>query len=317
MPRSTLSVFSEPDDFQAALEEGGRVNLIVTGLGKFRARLSRITLHRMRLAGGEERQTRVAFNSLGSRFVRITLPTGPPGSLVCSGIATQSNEVVVHGPGHRFHVRTNGPCRWGAMWILANDLVASGHAMNGAKFALPSGECRWQPSPDALRSLTGLHRDAIRATEAHPSLPVDDQAARGLEQQLLAALMECLSGKPLDRGDPTRRRHAEIMLRFEDVLGSSLSKTSSMASIRAALGVSESTLRTCCHAFLGIGPSRYVYLRRMQLANRALRDADNTEESVDQIAKLYGFNARGGFPKAYRMLFGELPGMTLRRRTVQ
>jgi AraC-like DNA-binding protein len=317
MPRSTLSVFSEPDDFQAALKEGGCVDLIVSGYGKFRVRLSRITLHRMRLAAGEERQSRVAFISLPPRFVRVTLPMGPPGSLVSSGIATQPNEVVMHSTGHRFHERTNGPCRWGTMWILANDLVASGYAMNGTAFALPSGECRWQPSSRALRSLVGLHRNAIRATAAHPGLPVDDQAARGLEQQLLGALMECLAGKPIDQGNPTRRRQGEIMIRFEDAIRTLPSATPSLDEVRAALGVSESTLRTCCHAYLGVGPSRYLYLRRMRLANRALRDADDTETSVGQIAKLYGFNDRGGFPKTYRNLFGELPAATLRRRTGQ
>ena len=87
MPGSTLSVFGEPDDFEAALKEAGCVNLIVTGQGKFRARLSLIALHRMRLAMGEERQSRVAHFSIPLRSDRVTLPPDPEGSLVYDGIA--------------------------------------------------------------------------------------------------------------------------------------------------------------------------------------------------------------------------------------
>jgi AraC-like DNA-binding protein len=275
VPRSTLSVFSEPDDFQAALNEGGCVDLTVTGHGEFRAHLSRITLHRMRLAAGQERQSRVAFICLPPRFVRVTLPMEPENSLMCNGIAIRQGEIITHSAGHCFHERTNGPCYWATMWILTNDLVAAGIAMNGTAFALPSGECRWRPTPDALRGLIGLHRDAIRATAAFPRLPVDDQAARGLEQQLLAALMECLAGKPLAQIDPARRRHAGIMMRFEEAIRTSPDKTPPLAEIRAALGVSESTLSLCCHAHLGVGPRKYLYLRRMRVANRALRDADH------------------------------------------
>jgi AraC-like DNA-binding protein len=203
------------------------------------------------------------------------------------------------------------------MWILNSDLAASGRAMSGTAFALPAGECRWQPAPRTLRSLTGLHRDAMRATAASPGLPVDDQAARGLEQQLLGTLMECLVGEPVDQATPSSRRHAEIMIRFEDIIRSAAAKTPPLAEIRAALGVSERVLRMCCNAHLGVSPGRYLYLRRMRLANRALRDADDTETSVAEIARLNGFDGRRGFARAYRALFGELPTATLRKRTIE
>jgi AraC-like DNA-binding protein len=316
MPASTLSVFSEPDDFQAALKEGGWVDFLVTGRGKFLAHLSRIALHRVRLASGDERQSRVAFISIPHRLMRITLPVRPAASLLWGGVGIRPDEIVTHSAGHRTHERTNGPCRWSSLWFLMTDLSASGRAMTGATFALARGQCRWRPTPEALRCLTSLHGDAVRATAAHPSLPVDAEAARGLEQQLLEAVIECLVGEPTDQGNLQRRQHAEIMTRFEDVIRASPVGTPSLAEIRAALGVSENTLWMCCRAHLGMTPSRYLYLRRMRLANRALRGADDTETTVAQVARLHGFDCRGGFPSAYRMLFGELPSATLRRRTV-
>jgi hypothetical protein len=41
-----MSVFSEPENFQAALNRGGVARLLITGHGQFRARLTQVTLHR-------------------------------------------------------------------------------------------------------------------------------------------------------------------------------------------------------------------------------------------------------------------------------
>jgi AraC-like DNA-binding protein len=314
MPGSTLSVFGEPDDFQAALKEDGCVDLLVTGQGKFRAQYSLIALRNMRLALGDERQSRVAFVSIPSRFTRVTLPTRSLESLICSGIAIEPHQIITHSTGHRFHERINGSCRWGTMSILTQDLATAGYVISGNPFALPAGESRWHPAPDAFTSLISLHRNAMAATANSPGLPADEQAARGLKQQLLTALIECLAGQPMDHSDPTRRRSVEIMAGFEDEILTSSAVRTPLAEICLGLGVSEHTLRRCCRDHLGMGPSRYLYLRRMRLANRALRDADHPGNSVGEIVRLHGFDNRGSFPRAYRAIFGEAPSETLKRR---
>ena len=48
MPGSVMSVFSEPDDFEAALGEEGCLGLLITGRGLFQARLTQIALHPVR-----------------------------------------------------------------------------------------------------------------------------------------------------------------------------------------------------------------------------------------------------------------------------
>jgi hypothetical protein len=52
MPGSVISLFSEPDEFQAALREDGLLNLLITGGGQFRARLTQVRLNHMRLSAG-------------------------------------------------------------------------------------------------------------------------------------------------------------------------------------------------------------------------------------------------------------------------
>src|SRR5208282_1721177 len=61
MPGSVTSVFSEPEDFQTALREDGMLGMLIIGRGRFQARLTQITLHRLRLLAAEEHLSRIAF----------------------------------------------------------------------------------------------------------------------------------------------------------------------------------------------------------------------------------------------------------------
>jgi AraC-like DNA-binding protein len=111
-------------------------------------------------------------------------------------------------------------------------------------------------------------------------------------------------------------RRARAISRFEDYLAAKPCEPLYLSEICAAIGVSERTLRDCCHDHLGMGPHRYLWLRRMHLARRALRDADPERTSVTEIATAHGFWELGRFSVEYRNLFDESPSMTLRRSTV-
>ena len=103
---------------------------------------------------------------------------------------------------------------------------------------------------------------------------------------MIHALIECLSTGSADEETPTARRHREILARFEDLLQADLFLSTS--EICAALGVAERTLRECCRKHLGMGPSRYRRLSRMQQVRRALRCIDPWAASAFEVAKRYG-----------------------------
>jgi AraC family ethanolamine operon transcriptional activator len=163
-----------------------------------------------------------------------------------------------------------------------------------------------------MRHLRHLHAAAIGAVESRSRAFVDAETAHGLEQQLIEALVECLSkGSAIEVAAATRQ-HQDLAIRFEALLETQPERYPRMAEICAALGVSPRTLRICCDEQLGMSPTEYLRRRRMQLVNRALRNGGPDAASTSAVARRYGFRSLGRFAADYRAVFGELPSATLR-----
>jgi transcriptional regulator GlxA family with amidase domain len=109
------------------------------------------------------------------------------------------------------------------------------------------------------------------------------------------------------------RRHSAIVARLEKFLEANLDRPLYLAEICPAIGVAERTLRLACEEHLGMGPIRYVSLRKMHIVRCALLRADPSRTTVTRIATDHGFWELGRFSVTYRSLFGETPSETLRR----
>jgi AraC-like DNA-binding protein len=225
----------------------------------------------------------------------------------------RGGEILTLGPGQYVHARTDGPCRWGAVWFPLKELARYGSAMTGAPFAVASFAQCWRPPPAASRHLLQLHAAAIRMAESRPQALLDAEAAHGLEQQLIHALINCLSAGSAIKGTPAAYRHQDIMVDFEGLLETHPDRNPRVAEISAALGVSDRLLRLLCAEHLGISGTGYIRLRRMSLVRRVLRCADRDAATVSEVVRRFGFRDLGRFAASYRAAFGELPSATLRR----
>lgn len=78
-------------------------------------------------------------------------------------------------------------------------------------------------------------------------------------------------------------------------------------------GISERTLRSIFNELFGVGPNRYLHIRRLHLVRAALSIANPNTESVSQIAQRFGFSDSGRMAADYQQLFGEYPSKTLMR----
>jgi hypothetical protein len=86
MPSSVTSVFSEAGDFETALRKEDCLGLLVTGRGVFRARLTQVVLHRIRLSATEEHRPRIALFAVPADMILISLPSGGGPAPIWGGI---------------------------------------------------------------------------------------------------------------------------------------------------------------------------------------------------------------------------------------
>src|SRR5262249_23105272 len=141
------------------------------------------------------------------------------------------------------------------------------------------------------------------------------EIARALEQELLHAIIHCLAASEAHDHPRATYHHAAIMVRFEERLSKLIDQKLNMPRLCAEIGVPERTLRMCCAEFLGVSPTRYVLLQRLNRARSALRRADPSTATVAEVARNHQFLELGRFAVTYRATFGESPSATLHQRT--
>jgi AraC-like DNA-binding protein len=228
------------------------------------------------------------------------------------GVELQTGEIIFHGRGERFHQRTTGPCGWSLVGLAPEHLERYYEALSGKPLPLPAAARILRPAARDAARLRRLHAQACRLAETRPKVLAHPEVARAVEQGLIHALVTCLSAKARD-DRAARRHHTRIMARFEEVLADQPNRPLPMPHLCALIGVTDRTLRSCCAEFLGIGPSRYVLLRRLKRVRVALWAADPATASVAEIAGGCGFTELGRFAGVYRTTFGESPSTTLGR----
>jgi AraC-like DNA-binding protein len=230
-----------------------------------------------------------------------------------SGLELSPDEIIVIGFGTASHHRSTAACRWGAISLTLEDLIAAGQAIIGRELTSPSFTYRIRPPPALFARLSSLHEAAAHLAKTAPDILAHPEVARALEQGLVHSMVSCISGGESAETSSAHYRHGAVVRRLEELLEANPDRTLYVAEICAATSASDRTLRACCHEHLGMSPTRYLWLRRMHLARRALRIADPAAMTVTEIATSYGFWELGRFSVVYRSLFGESPSASLRR----
>jgi AraC-like DNA-binding protein len=303
------AAFTDPEEFVGSLKEA-RIELVVTSPGLFWARVNRVALPHLHLVAVRESLPRIAYFTLRPERVCVTFPLRSDLSSVWGGVSLHRGHVVFHSRGEQLHQRMSGPSDWGLLSLESKRFITAGRALTGVDLVAPPAGRILKPARRDIAHLLRLHAAAARFAEKQPKLILDPEVTRGIEHDLIEALVRCLTpegGRDLGGW----RRHKQIMDRLEEAL-EPIGSTS-VPELCAAIGVSEQTLRSCCAEFLGISPSRYLRLRRLRLAHIDLRDSGSAATSVAEVARRCGFSDLGRFADAYQTTFGETPSTTLQR----
>ena len=305
--------FSDPQAYQAAISPA-QVELFVTAKGKYRAALTQLELHRLWLQRGRENLPRVANAAVRTdRLALFFLASADQASTRHSGRDLAFGEIVASAAGSTQHLRTEGPCHWATLSMTRHDLAAACHALIGRDPIERSVTRYMRPRLLEMSRLLHLHQVAGQFVKRERHLLAQSEPARALKQALVHAMVMCLNeNTPVKMGAGVRR-HAAIIARFEELLAANYDRPLHIAEICAAIGASERILRISCIEHLGMGPIRYLWLRRMHLARRGLIVADAATSTVTKIATENGFFELGRFAVEYRALFGEAPSVSLRR----
>src|SRR6266436_2830053 len=312
MPGSGTRTFLDPDRYEASLRQA-QLELVITARGSFRAHFTWAELHHLQLLRCEEDFPRMGYVSLAPRLVFVGFPA-PSGPLpVWRGRELQAGDIMFHSRGERLHQSTLGTSIWSVIALDPVQLDKYGQALSGKPLSSPPEGRIVRPYLRDAARLRRLHAQACRLAETRPKMLAHPEVARAIEQGLIHALVTCLTAADTRVDGAAKRHHARIMIRFEEVLAEHFSRPLSVPDLCEMIAVSERTLRSCCAAFLGINPSRYVLLRRLKQVRIALRDADPDRANVAELASRYGFTELGRFAGAYMAAFGETPSTTLRR----
>ena len=316
MPWSRVLSFTDPLACQESVQ-GGHVQFLPTMKGKFQAEIMQVGMNKLWMQ-------RFAF-----ALPQITVVTKSPdrksiGFLVGTNSSNLQHCGTEVTPSDIFHYGTD----------LQHQRAAS--SFDVVSMSLPSTEfpsiCRMilgrdlpeEPEASIVRpnsallsrllKLQGIVGQFARETPEILELP---EVRRALEERLIHVMVRCLADGAGVKATTASRHHAAIIARFEDYLAANPDHPLYLTEICAAVGVAERTLRASCEEHLGMGPIRFLTLRRMHLVHRALLRADPSKTTVTTIVTDYGFWELGRFAVAYRTMFGEVPSVTLRRPAEQ
>ena len=316
MAQSGTATFINPDEYGAAIG-AGRVNIIVTGGGDFNARLTWLNLDHLYLLHSRENLPRIGFFSLPPAQAFVSFPTNARLPLTYGAFSLQYGDVVFHSRGERTHQRINGESQWGLISLSHEQLAASTKALTGTEIRSPPEGRVLRPSRSTASRFLRLHLKVCRLVETRLELIANPEVARALQQELLEALTNCLTAGDACANPKRKQHHADIMIRFEEALALYAEPHLNLPALCSAIGVPERTLRMCSAELLGMSPTRYHLLRRLNGARSELLSADPETTSVTQIARNHQFLELGRFAIAYRTVFGEMPSFTLRRSPIK
>ena len=314
MAWSRVFSFDDPLECQAVIWSAD-CELFPTAKGSFRAELTQIGMnslwmHRIRVSLPQVNTVAV---KPGRRAIGFLIEPNSSPLLHC-GLEVLPGDIIVNGFDVT-HQRSDANFHYGTMSLPIDDLDAAADAIIGRELPKTPHKRIIRPNSALMLRLLKLHKSVGQLAHESPDVLELPEVLRAFENELIHTLVRCLAEGAAVEPTAGSCRHDTIVARFEDFLEANPDRPLYLTEICAAIGVAERTLRASCEEHLGMGPIRYLTLRRMHLVRRALLRSDPSKSTVTGIVTDHGFWELGRFSIAYRALFEESPSETLRRPT--
>lgn len=301
--------FDDPESYSAALQTVA-TEVLPVATGEFRGELTQIRMARLWMQRFEINLPQISSGMVSApRKVFAFLSDGSGGKLRHNGLKLQPGDIV--GRFDTYYAVSEAHLRLASLSLPSDDLPNICRTLlDNELLDVPS---LLRPNPDLMSRLSQLHKAIGLLARDAPDVLETPEVARALEHEITHVLIRCLAeGAGIEHAERFRR-HSAIMARFEEFLEANRGRPLYLTEICSAIGAAERTLRGACEENLGMGPIRFLTLRRMHLVRKALTRADPRSDTVTRIVTDYGFWELGRFSVAYRALFRESPSTTLQR----
>ncbi|MGH7156168.1 MAG: helix-turn-helix transcriptional regulator [Acetobacteraceae bacterium] len=309
MPSSSVHHATDPEELRSVLRPANE-DYLLTRTGRFAGTLLKIALRRLwtqKVSESLPRTWHVCTSRAGIFF--STTACQP---ITWRGAELQESELGLFTTDTSSWQTTHGASELASVSLPQDDLRRLATALAGSDVMFRRDVVS-VAVPEATRArLKQLHAAAVHLALTAPEIITNPNASRGLEACLTEALVECLTAGELREETSAQRRHRAIIGRLLELANRHENEPLHLTEVCEAIGVTQRTLNLCCQEKFGVSPKRYLCLRRLHLAHRALRHASPGETSVTDIATRFGFWELGRFSVEYRSVFGETPSITLR-----
>jgi AraC-like DNA-binding protein len=312
MPWSRVLKFDDPYCCQMAIQ-AAEVEIYPTTRGKFHSDITQIGLNRLWMQRFHQQLAQLNSVAIkpGRKVIGFLTKEHQPTLQHC-GMDVSAGVIIVN-DFDTMHQRSGVDLYYGAMSLPLDDFDAAAKAISGYEFPGTTLKHLVRPSPVLMSRLLELHKMVGQIAETTPHILELPEVIQALEQQLIHVMVRCLTDGLPSRMTLGNQRHDTIVAKFEEYLEANPNTPLYLPEICTAIGAAERTLRIACEQHLGMGPIRYLALRRMHLIRRALLRAAPSTTTITRIATDHGFWELGRFSVNYRALFAETPSATLQR----
>jgi AraC family ethanolamine operon transcriptional activator len=247
----------------------------------------------------------------------VFFPLSPIDSLIVNGCDVEASTLTWLASGKDFHIYNSDVLPWVGISI-GNNTIRRWLGLEAEHFPLHTDEHFIGAASRAhLASLRDLVIRLFDAQDQSPDALSSPYVGAECYEQLAWSIYDAVRSVGGPRtgmvGRPRLARD-EIIRRATALLEMRIAEPVHVADLCRAARVSHRTLQTAFVEYFGVGPHRYLMLKRLRDIHQALQHA-RPSESIAQICGRFGVWDFGRFAGLYRRVYGVSPARTLARRT--
>jgi AraC-like DNA-binding protein len=239
----------------------------------------------------------------------MLIATDGPASALGRELAV--GDMIMTAPGEERYSIYRDATSYSAALVGQQELEAFLASQPGAAEALRSGVLRPADEATAANRIRILSSLTEALAERGPSMP--DGTVEFYKRNILELVTAPIRDLVDYRGRQPRRSYTELVRDIDRYLIEAGNRPVHISELCDKFDVSRRALHRAFLNVLGIAPIAFARRKRLCDVHEALSNPER-DATIKEIAIEHGFVDLGRFATAYRLLFGERPSQTLRRR---